>query len=324
MKKILLFFLVIFASWSLCFGVEESAERIFSFSIETPQKVQANIPFRATIKVVDNQGNILKDYSSWGKGVEITSDTAGSVTPSYIGASSFIDGIANVEMTYNKEGDITLSFNEARKVKKITESDAGSGAKQIPLSYKINSYDEIEISVWQAEGLTQTVTVSPDGNIFFPLLGELRIEGLTLKQLADIVTEKIAEYVKSPQVSVVLKRLGGRRVIVLGEVKYPGVYNLQEMNIIEAVTAAGGFTEDAVTTKVVIMRGGMYKKPDVKFINVIKLIRTGKFTKEAYLLPNDVVFVSRNFISDYRYFITNVIPNASPDKAIEYRTHKMW
>ncbi|MBI4708042.1 MAG: polysaccharide export protein [Candidatus Omnitrophica bacterium] len=324
MKKIPLVFLIIMLSFSFCFALSQEPQKEFSFSIEVPQKVQSNIPFKAIIKVIDAQNNILKDYNLWGKGVEVTSEPAGVIIPSYINPSMFKAGEAIVEFVYNKEGDITLSFKEAEKIKKPVEGEPEPAVKPIASAYKINSYDEIEISVWQADGLTQTVTVSPDGNIFFPLIGELHIEGLTLKQLADTITEKIAEYVISPQVAVILKRLGGRRILILGEVKFPGVYNLQEMNVIEAVTAAGGFTEDAVTTKVVIMRGGLHRKPDVKFVNVIKLIRSGKFTKEAYLQPNDVIFVSRNLISDYRYFITNVLPNASPDKAIEYRTHKMW
>lgn len=74
--------------------------------------------------------------------------------------------------------------------------------------YLINEGDTLEISVWQWPDLLKDVIVRPDGKISFPLVGDLRAEGMALEELQGILTDKLKDYIKSPQVSVMVKQFG--------------------------------------------------------------------------------------------------------------------
>lgn len=104
----------------------------------------------------------------------------------------------------------------------------------------------LHISVWENPDLEQDVIVRPDGKISFPLIDEVQAEGLTISELDKVMTEKLKEYIRYPDVSISLKKMAGERIIVLGEVKSPGVYTLSgRKTVLEAVALAGGFTKDA-------------------------------------------------------------------------------
>ena len=127
--------------------------------------------------------------------------------------------------------------------------------------YTINLGDILDISVWQWEDLRAAeVYVRPDGKISFPLAGDVRAVGRTLTEIDQELTQKLTEYIKSPEVSVAIKRFGGKKVIVLGEVGGPGVYApTGRSSILEVIALSGGFRDTAVTSNVVVIRGNMEK-----------------------------------------------------------------
>jgi len=174
------------------------------------------------------------------------------------------------------------------------------------LEYIIGEEDVLQISVWQNQDLSQEVIVRPDGAISYPLIGDIQAAGLTITELDKQITEKLKEYVKYPEVSISIRKLGGQKVIVLGEVASPGVYSVTgAKSILEAISLAGGFGKDAVTSSVVLIRGG-FGSPRPQRINLSRAL-TGDIRQNVTLQSEDVVFVPKKFIANLNYFLNQVL-----------------
>jgi len=162
------------------------------------------------------------------------------------------------------------------------------------------------IAVWQNPDLTQDVIVRPDGMISFPLIGDVQATGLTITQLDAVVTEKLKEFIKFPEVSVSIKKIGGTRVIILGQITTPGVFSVVgKKSIMEAVGMAGGFTRDAVPSSTILIRGG-FNGPSAQRIN-LSLVFKGDLSKNIVLQSQDIIFIPRKFISDVNYFLSQIL-----------------
>lgn len=124
--------------------------------------------------------------------------------------------------------------------------------------YVIGPSDVLQINVWKNPELSvQQVPVRPDGRISAPLVNDVQAEGLTTDQLKQILTDKLAEYVTAPDVTVVVLQINSRKVYVLGEVGRPGpVLLTQDMRVLDAVSVAGGFTAFADKNGVKVIRRG--------------------------------------------------------------------
>jgi polysaccharide export outer membrane protein len=113
--------------------------------------------------------------------------------------------------------------------------DLGTGRKEGDQSkrkdYTINKGDTLEISVWQWPDLLKRVVVRPDGKITFPLVGDIEAEGLTLSQLDDIVTKRLTEFIKSPEVSVMIMQFGLENNSQSGPLSFIKVDDLSSDNI---------------------------------------------------------------------------------------------
>lgn len=122
-------------------------------------------------------------------------------------------------------------------------------------SYKIGAEDVLAIDVWKQPELTRTIPVRPDGKISLPLLNDVRASGLTPMQLAANITKRLKKFVNDPQVTVIVTQINSQRVYVLGEVSRPGAYPLLPgMNVLQALSAAGGFTMFAHKNNVYVLR----------------------------------------------------------------------
>ena len=152
-----------------------------------------------------------------------------------------------------------------------------------------------------------------------PLIDEIIAQGKTLQQLDHAITEKLTEYVRNPDVAVSLQRIGGDKVLVLGEVRNPGVYALSaSKTVLEAAALANGFTRDAVLKSVIIVRGGL-QNPKPERINLVKVLKSGKMDKSLQLRSNDIVYVPSTFISNLSYVMEKIISPISKGSTA-YRT----
>jgi polysaccharide export outer membrane protein len=113
--------------------------------------------------------------------------------------------------------------------------------------YTIGAGDVLVINVWGHEDLTKEVVVSEKGKFSFPLIGELKAAGLTVKELEAKLVRLLSEgYVINPYVTVRVRGYKSKRVYVLGQVRSPGTYSLdKETSLIEIISRAGGVSDGA-------------------------------------------------------------------------------
>jgi polysaccharide export outer membrane protein len=131
--------------------------------------------------------------------------------------------------------------------------------------YAVGPEDEISITVWDHPDLTRKIRVNLEGNISFPLIGEVQVEGLTTieieKKLRDLLDK---DYIINPQVSVTIETFKSSKVSIMGEVKTPGSYALtRRMTVVEALSLAGGLLSEA-DHEIMIVRpkkGGQPSRP---------------------------------------------------------------
>ncbi|HHV61074.1 MAG TPA: hypothetical protein GXX51_00285 [Firmicutes bacterium] len=161
--------------------------------------------------------------------------------------------------------------------------------------YLLGPGDVLEISVWGYEDLAAVVTVRQDGKISFPLIGDIPASGRTIAQLRVDMSSKIAEYVKHPSVTVILKQPRVINVRVLGEVKVPGVYGLKHgQAVADAIAMAGGLTERGDDSNITVS-GRRPSGPVSIRIDLAKALMHGEYGqgRDFTLEDGDTVFVPK-------------------------------
>jgi polysaccharide biosynthesis/export protein len=137
---------------------------------------------------------------------------------------------------------------DAQPAPKVDATEATTG-------YVIGPEDVLSIRVSREPELTLQVFVRPDGMISYPLLNDVPAAGLTPLQLQQRLTEGLAQYVNTPQVSVLLLEIRSNVVYLHGAVGRPGVYPLGgPMTVIELLVRAGGLSEFAKSEEIQIVR----------------------------------------------------------------------
>jgi len=130
---------------------------------------------------------------------------------------------------------------------------------------------------------------------------------LTFSQLNEEITQRLKKYIKYPEVSVTLRRLGGKKVIVLGEVGSPGVCSVTgKRTVLEAIALTGGFTPHAVASSVILIRGG-FQNPKGRRLNLSRAIDKSDMTQNVALEPEDIIYVPKKFIANVNYALTQII-----------------
>lgn len=122
-------------------------------------------------------------------------------------------------------------------------------------AYRLDSGDEVRIDVFGDESLSGEHTIDGEGTLTMPLIGRVEAEGRTADALRAALEDRLAEYVREPEVTV--KVLSYRPFYIVGEVREPGSYDYVEgMTVINAVALAGGYTYRAREGVFVIERKG--------------------------------------------------------------------
>jgi polysaccharide export outer membrane protein len=139
-------------------------------------------------------------------------------------------------------------------------------------SYVIGPEDVLSIHVWREEALSKPVPVRMDGKISLPLVDDIQAAGYTARQLKDVLTKRLKEFIDNPNVSVTVIEANSYKVYVSGQVRTPGVYRLRsETTILQIIPMAGGFTDWANQKKILIIRNenGKEKRTTVNYKKII-------------------------------------------------------
>lgn len=179
--------------------------------------------------------------------------------------------------------------------KEVATSTAG-GAPPNPLEYVIGARDALEINVYQEKDLSGTFGVSADGKIFFPLLGDVRIVGLTPPQTQEKLEGLLRDgYLKRPQVSVSVKEYRSKGVSVLGGVANPGTYQLWggRTTLLELIAMAGGVNLEAGSKSLILVRPDDSGETKSITIDLDRLLKEGDASQNMLVQPNDAIYVTK-------------------------------
>lgn len=138
----------------------------------------------------------------------------------------------------------------------------------------------------------QQYLVNNEGEIDFPVLGHLKVEGLTKTEAENMIREKLTPYLK--ETPIVTVRMANYKISVLGEVASPGTFTVsnEKVNVLEALAMAGDMTVYGMRTNVKLIREDANGKREIKELDLTQsdLILSPYF----YLRQNDILYVTPN------------------------------
>ena len=125
-----------------------------------------------------------------------------------------------------------------------------------------------------------------------PLIGDLKVSGLTPTKLQGTLTEKLRAFISDPEVAVTVQQVKSRNFNILGEVQHPGSYPLaHSVSVLDAIGMAGGFRDFAKVTKIYILRmtsdGETVRIP----FNYKQVVKGNRDDQNVELKPEDTVIV---------------------------------
>ena len=160
-------------------------------------------------------------------------------------------------------------------------------------SYRIGPLDTVEISVFQEPDISaKGVLVDASGNIAMPLIGSVRVAGLTTIELAELLKTKFGQYYVHPEVTVAVSSSIAQRVTVEGEVTDPGIYPIPgPVTLLDTIALAKGETENAALRQVVVVRLVNGERTGAVFD--VRRIRRGD-DKDPAIQARDVIIVGNS------------------------------
>jgi polysaccharide export outer membrane protein len=170
---------------------------------------------------------------------------------------------------------------------------AAAPALPVAAAYIIGPGDSLQVFVWRNAELSSTVPVRPDGKISTPLVEDMVAVGKTPTQLARDIEKVLAEYVKSPQVNVIVTQplSAFSQVKVIGQVLKPQSLPYREgMTVLDALLTVGGLGPFAAGNRAKVVRTGGGKQTEI-YVNLGKIIDKGDMTQNLKLQPGDVIVV---------------------------------
>lgn len=180
-------------------------------------------------------------------------------------------------------------------------------------AYRFYPGDRFRMDVRTAPELSVELTVAPDGRITLPVIGPVMAGGQSVRELQATLEDIYANELRDPSLLITPTEFGSQKVFVGGEVKAPGVFELPgEIDVLQAIVMAGGWSEASEPTKVIVMR----RQPGGAMMTRVVDARGGLARQALYdigpLRRFDVVYVTRSAIADENQFVRQYIRDALP------------
>ncbi|HID56572.1 TPA: hypothetical protein EYP37_08585 [Candidatus Poribacteria bacterium] len=177
----------------------------------------------------------------------------------------------------------------------------------ISQEYKVGPGDMLYVVVWGYDELSGPVSVSPDGTIALPLIGIIQVEGLTTKEISDLLAKKLSDYIRNPQVTVSLREFG-YNVHIYGEVVTPGYYKVPDKTTLqEVISLAGGLTPYADTEHIRITSFKKDGSRTVREVNFHKFLWENDESSNPFVMSDDLIFVPRLKTEKYLKKVVSVL-----------------
>ena len=218
--------------------------------------------------------------------------------------------LSNIDIPMMKDGKLV---KEKAKISQITadliierENSKQREINELPsqvvpmTEYRIGPHDRLQITVWEHPELNDPggEKISPelagkivqdDGMLYYPYVGNVQVQGKTANEVRELLSQGLSKYFKKVKLDVRVLSFQSHRTAVVGQVKTPGIQAITEtpLTITEAISRAGGVTEDADMSNVTLARDGKLYK-----IDVLRLYEKGGAEQNLLLKDGDVLNVS--------------------------------
>ncbi|MGZ8235013.1 MAG: polysaccharide biosynthesis/export family protein [Methylobacter tundripaludum] len=218
--------------------------------------------------------------------------------------------LSNIEVPMMKDGKLV---KEKAKVSQITadliierENSKRQEINDLPsqvvpmTEYRIGPHDRLQITVWEHPELNDPggekidpelagKMVQDNGMLYYPYVGNVQVKGKTANEVRELLSQGLSKYFKKVKLDVRVLSFQSHRAAVVGQVKTPGIQAMTEtpLTITEAISRAGGVTEDADMSNVTLARDGKLYK-----IDVLRLYEKGGAEQNLLLKDGDVLNVS--------------------------------
>ncbi len=185
--------------------------------------------------------------------------------------------------------------------------------------FVLGAGDTIDIRVWRNDDLNRNVTLDPSGKIRIPLVGELLASGMSVLELNEEITSRLSMFITKPFVDINVTSISSRKVHVLGEVQSPGTFPyVEQLAVWEAVSKAGGFTEDADNNNLFLVKVKDGKASvAVLELDFKKMLTNGIVNNNYYLDNGDILYVSEKDIVGVEKFMIRLSNILLPIQTIE-------
>lgn len=196
----------------------------------------------------------------------------------------------------------SAEFGEMASDSQLSTSYEKSSSSPVPLKdllvdsvsreeYKIQPDDLLTIEVFKVEELSSKQRVNSSGNVILPLIGQVKLAGLSTVEAEEVIANKLREsLLQDPQVNVYIEEYASQRVTVTGSVKQPGVYPIKgPITLVQAIAMAQGTNPVANPEEILLFRTSEDGKPIIYLINLKEIERGEKV--DPRVQPDDRIVV---------------------------------
>ena len=173
-------------------------------------------------------------------------------------------------------------------------------------AYRVGAGDVLNVTVWDHPELTIPAgqfrsagesgnVVHKDGSIFYPYVGKLKVAGLEVTQIRELISKSLSKFIENPQVDVSVAAFNSQKVFVSGSVVNPSTLPVTNvpLSLLDAISACGGLASDADWRKVTLTRTGN-EGSRAEVLDLYALLQLGDMSQNRILMPGDVIHIPRN------------------------------
>jgi polysaccharide export outer membrane protein len=190
---------------------------------------------------------------------------------------------------------LTVGIAACGGQKFVDPGEEAAAASKNTEVFKIGVEDVLQINVWRNPDLSVSAPVRPDGKISVPLVGDVQAGGLTPTEVGDSIKQKLAVFIRDPNVTVILTNL--RSAEFISRIRVTGAVRVQKsmpyrqgMTVLDAVLEAGGLNDFASANRTKLYRKKNLKT-EVYSIDLGDILNKGKLDTNATLRPGDIITV---------------------------------
>ena len=211
---------------------------------------------------------------------------------------------ASFDLAWGQDG--SGSVPQSGSGRESESPTSGSAFDQRYPRYLLRASDVLEIKFPLSPEFDQTVSIQPDGYINLRVVGDLHIQGKSVSELTEVLHKSYGTFLHDPIINVELKEFEKPYFIANGQFGHPGKYELRgDTTVAEAVAIAGGFTEKAKHSEVIVFRRTADGWSAAQKIDVKRMLAHEDLSEDIHLRPGDLIYVPQNTTSKIRDLIPN-------------------